>query len=68
MSFSQKAYDQIKSDYSKKVYVQNAMLEEFNKLDEIGKGRLLFALIGLSKDTSPDNLLGIFIDELDFIR
>ena len=68
MSFSQKAYDQIKSDYSKKVYVQNAMLEEFNKLDEIGKGRLLFTLMGLSKDTSPDNLLGIFIDELDFIR
>ena len=68
MSFSQIAYDQIKSDYSKKVYVQNAMLEEFNKLDEIGKGRLLFTLMGLSKDTSPDNLLGIFIDELDFIR
>ena len=68
MSFSQIAYNQIKSDYSKKVYVQNAMLEEFNKLDEIGKGRLLFALIGLSKDTSPDNLLRIFIDELDFSR
>ena len=68
MTFSQKAYDQIQSDHAKKLYVEKAMIEEFNKLSDTNKGRLLFTLMEMSKDTSPDNLHGFFVDEVDFIR
>ena len=67
MSFSQKAYDQIHSEYSKKVYVRKIMLEEFDKLDETYKARLLFSLMELSQDKKPDELLEIFCNELEFI-
>ena len=68
MSFSQKAYDQIHSEYAKKVYVRKIMLEEFDKLDKTGKEKLLFALMNLSQDKSPDELLRIFSNEIEFIR
>jgi len=67
MSFSQKAYDQINSDHSKKVYVRKLMLEEFNKLDETNKARLLFSLMELSQDKPPDELLIVFCNELEFM-
>ena len=68
MPFSQKAYDQIHSEYSKKIYVRKIMLEAFNKLDETGKERLLFSLMNLSQDKNPDELLRIFSNEIEFIR
>ena len=68
MPFSQKAYDQINSDHSKKVYVRKIMLEAFNKLDETGKEKLLFTLMNLSQDKNPDELLRIFSNEIEFIR
>ena len=68
MPFSQKAYDQIHSEYSKKIYVRKIMLEAFNKLDETGKERLLFSLMNLSQDKPPDELLRIFSNEIEFIR
>ena len=67
MPFSQKAYNQINSDYSKKVYVRKIMLEEFDKLDETGREKLLFALMNLSQDKNPDELLRIFSNEIEFI-
>ena len=67
MPFSQKAYDQIHSEYAKKIYVRKIMLEAFNKLDETGKERLLFSLMNLSQDKSPDELLRIFSNEIEFI-
>ena len=67
MSFSQTAYNQIHSEYAKKVYVRKIMLEEFDKLDKTGKEKLLFALMNLSQDKSPDELLRIFCNELEFI-
>jgi len=68
MPFSQKAYDQIRSEYAKKVYVRKIMLEEFDKLDETGREKLLFALMNLSQDKNPDELLRIFSNEIEFIR
>ena len=68
MPFSQKAYNQINSDHSKKVYVRKIMLEEFDKLDKTGKEKLLFALMNLSQDKNPDELLRIFSNEIEFIR
>ena len=68
MPFSQKAYNQIGSIYSKKVYVRKIMLEAFNKLDETNKERLLYALMELSQDKSPNELLEIFSNEIEFIR
>ena len=67
MSFSQKAYNQFSSDYAKKNYVRKLMLEEFNKLDETNKARLLFSLMELSQDKKPDELLKIFCNELEFM-
>ena len=68
MPFSQKAYNQLSSDYAKKNYVRKIMLEAFNKLDETGKERLLLALMELSQDKNPDELLRIFSNEIEFIR
>ena len=68
MPFSQKAYDQIHSEYAKKVYVRKIMLEEFDKLDKTNKEKLLFALMNLSQDKNPDELLRIFSNEIEFIR
>ena len=68
MPFSQKAYDQIRSEYAKKVYVRKIMLDEFDKLDKTNKERLLFALMNLSQDKNPDELLRIFSNEIEFIR
>ena len=67
MPFSQKAYNQLSSDYAKKNYVRTIMLEEFNKLDETNKGRFLFSLMELSQDKPPDELLEIFCNELEFM-
>ena len=67
MTFSQKAYNQCSSDYAKKNYVRKLMLEEFNKLDETNKARLLFSLMELSQDKSPDELLLVFCNELEFM-
>ena len=67
MPFSQKAYNQCSSDYAKKNYVRKLMLEEFNKLDETNKARLLFSLMELSQDKKPDELLEMFCNELEFM-